>query len=86
MAGAKLHGSIKDSDSLEGVQGALGLITGGELDKAVARVAATDGVDGDVNLLILESCLLEDSLDVGGLDAVQKVAHVDASALGDGGC
>lgn len=74
LAGADLEGAAADGD-VEGLEGAVsgGLV--GEVDEAVARVAAADGVHGDVNLFkVAEAALVEHLLDCAGLYRVQKVA------------
>lgn len=76
LAGADLERTAanRDVERFEGVVGR-GLV--GEVDEAVARVAAADGVDGDVNLFkVAKAALVEHLLDRAGLDRVQEVSYI----------
>lgn len=85
MARAELDGTSAKVNAGQAVKGTLGLLTSGELNEAVARVPSTKGINRNVNLLVLgEAGILEEGLDISGLDGVQKVAHVDATTLGKG--
>jgi hypothetical protein len=56
-----------------------------ELDEAVARVTSADGVEGQVNLVVLAKVvLLEKRVDILRLDGIEEIAEIDAAAVSDG--
>lgn len=73
LAGADLDGPPADG----GAQGGKSTVSGravGEVDKAIARVARADGVDGDVDLLeVGEAIGAKHVLNDVGLDRVEEV-------------
>lgn len=68
LARANLDGAPTDGNA-QGGEGALGGVAVGEVDEAVARVARTDRIDRDVNLVeVAEAVGGQRLLDVVGLD------------------
>lgn len=82
-----LDGPTKQLSALQSRHSSIRRFFRPELDEAIPRVTAVEGVHRDMRLLVVgtqEVVFLQQALDVLGRHRVQQVAQVDAAAFGNG--